>query len=141
MGAFVTFATGTRWHGCWKRCPLRTTPRPGAERGQKAVSDADLIRYLDAANRLDYVQAYKRHSLDMLNARPGDRILEVGCGPGMDTLALAGRMSGTGHVIGLDTGPIMIAEARRRAQGCEDSPDYLVGRALQLSFGAGVFDG
>jgi len=105
------------------------------------MSDTDLIPYLDAANRLDYVQAYKRQSLDMLNARPGDRILEVGCGPGMDTLALAGRMSGTGHVVGLDNSPVMIREARRRAQGCAAAPDYLVASALQLSFGAGVFDG
>src|SRR5438045_8428731 len=50
-------------------------------------------------------------------------------------------MSGTGHVIGLDTSPVMIAEARRRAQGCAAAPDYLVGSTLLLSFGAGVFDG
>src|ERR1700761_1462565 len=44
--------------------------------------------------------------------RPPDRILEIGCGPGVAIAALAG--SAAGHVYGLDHSGVMLQRAARR---------------------------
>jgi arsenite methyltransferase len=47
--------------------------------------------------------------------RAGERIVDVGCGGGIDSL-IAGRMVGlSGHVIGVDMTPAMLAKARTSA--------------------------
>jgi arsenite methyltransferase len=47
--------------------------------------------------------------------RAGERIVDVGCGGGIDSL-IAGRMVGlSGHVIGVDMTPAMLAKARASA--------------------------
>lgn len=59
-------------------------------------------------------RAYKQRLLDLLDLRPGQTVLDVGCGPGTDLLALAERVGATGTVIGVDQDPAMLAKARER---------------------------
>lgn len=47
---------------------------------------------------------------------PGDRVIDVGCGAGATTLALAGRV-GPGSVLGVDVSAPLVARARERARG------------------------
>ncbi len=48
--------------------------------------------------------------------RPGERVVDVGCGAGFDSL-IAAHMAGTGgHVIGVDMTPEMLSNARGAAQ-------------------------
>jgi ubiquinone/menaquinone biosynthesis C-methylase UbiE len=57
----------------------------------------------------------KRRFLDALAIEPGQRVLDVGCGPASDTLAM-GRLTGPGGLmIGVDVDAEMIARARERA--------------------------
>lgn len=44
--------------------------------------------------------------------RPGERVLDVGCGGGIDTVTAARLVGPTGHVIGLDMLPEMCERAR-----------------------------
>jgi SAM-dependent methyltransferase len=53
--------------------------------------------------------------LDKLDLAPGDRVLDLGCGPGELLLRLHGRF-GTGG-LGIDSSPVQIEQARRRAAG------------------------
>ena len=47
---------------------------------------------------------------------PGERVLDLGCGAGFDTLMAARRVGITGKVIGVDMTPEMIAKARTNAE-------------------------
>jgi SAM-dependent methyltransferase len=52
--------------------------------------------------------------VDELELGVDDRVLEVGCGPGV-ALALAAQRASRGHVSGVDPSPVMVAQARRRS--------------------------
>ncbi|MGA3203229.1 MAG: methyltransferase domain-containing protein [Bryobacteraceae bacterium] len=60
--------------------------------------------------RHSYVFAYGEGLIDLLEPRPGERILDLGCGSGQLTAKIAGSGAETS---GLDRSPEMIAEARR----------------------------
>ena len=45
---------------------------------------------------------------------PGERAIDVGCGCGATTIALAGRVGESGHVLGVDISEPMLARARER---------------------------
>ncbi|MET7637665.1 methyltransferase domain-containing protein [Streptomyces sp. NPDC005438] len=59
-------------------------------------------------------RAYKRRLMELLDVRPGQTALDVGCGPGADLPSLADGVGPHGRVIGVDRDPAMLAEARRR---------------------------
>ena len=61
--------------------------------------------------------------------RPGDRVLDVGCGTGYLTRILAPVVGPAGQVTGIDPSPPMIEHARRRAPG---NCSYLVGEGQAL---------
>lgn len=59
--------------------------------------------------------AYHRHLalpalFELLDARPGERVLDLGCGPGVPATPLAQLGA---HYTGLDASPRMVAQARR----------------------------
>lgn len=97
--------------------------------------------YLDAAARL--AAEGKERSYARLRLAPGERVLDVGCGPGTDTLPLAEIVGPTGRVTGIDRDPEMVAEADRRARaaGVDAQVEHRVGDATALPFDDGVFDG
>jgi ubiquinone/menaquinone biosynthesis C-methylase UbiE len=54
-----------------------------------------------------------RWAVDLLGVEPTDRVLELGCGPGVAIAALASRAT-RGLVVGVDQSEVMIRQARRR---------------------------
>jgi arsenite methyltransferase len=54
-------------------------------------------------------------SLGALNS--GDRVVDVGCGAGMDSLIAAGLVGNDGQVVGVEMTPAMLEKARRAAAG------------------------
>jgi ubiquinone/menaquinone biosynthesis C-methylase UbiE len=54
-----------------------------------------------------------RRAIEALGVREGDRILDVGCGPGTALTKLAAAAP-AGHVAGVDPSPLMISVAQRR---------------------------
>jgi SAM-dependent methyltransferase len=84
----------------------------------------------------------KTLSYDRMRIVPGMRVLDVGCGPATDTLALTERVGPDGSVVGVDYDPEMVAEAGRRAAaaGVAERVSHRVGDAQALPFGDGEFD-
>src|SRR5262245_48471988 len=54
-----------------------------------------------------------RWAVELLAVEPTDRVLELGCGPGVAIAALADRAT-RGLVVGVDRSPVMIQQASRR---------------------------
>src|SRR3954453_7035892 len=48
-------------------------------------------------------------------ARPGEQVLDVGCGPGATAIPLAAAVGPTGHVTGVDISEPMLGLLRQRA--------------------------
>src|SRR5258708_3037108 len=51
----------------------------------------------------------------LASVQPGERVLDLACGPGDTTFEAAARSGAQGEVLGVDIAPEMIAIARRRA--------------------------
>jgi SAM-dependent methyltransferase len=57
--------------------------------------------------------ARNRWAVDLLDIQPAERVLELGCGPGVALAAIAERAV-DGVAVGVDQSPVMIHQARRR---------------------------
>lgn len=69
-----------------------------------------------------------------LRIEPGDRLLDIGCGTGIISLALSGSIA---EVHGIDLSPAMVERARHNCEGCDNisfsvasisAPDVAPGR-------------
>jgi SAM-dependent methyltransferase len=93
----------------------------------------------DAATAKSPERAY--HKRDMLRRRahvraalaaaPGERILDVGCGPGFYVRELLDEIGGQGSVVAVDASPDMLALARQRCEG-HDNVSFREGNATAL---------
>jgi ubiquinone/menaquinone biosynthesis C-methylase UbiE len=70
--------------------------------------------------------------------RPGEAVLDVGCGTGTTTVQAARVVGPTGQVTGSDLSPVMIDTAREAAD--VDGIAWLVADAQTYDFGADTFD-
>ena len=77
---------------------------------------------------------------DDLQLRPGDRVLDVGCGPGRLAMVFAERVAPTGSVDGIDPAAEMIKRATARARRHEMPVTFQVAVAQQLPFSDATFD-
>ena len=100
-----------------------------------------LVDYLETINTNPSVRFRKAQVLEALDVRPGDRVIDVGCGVGHMTLELAKMLHGMGHITGIDSSQTMIQEAKKRLQNLRNPPvDYQCEDAHRLSFAEGSFD-
>ena len=81
------------------------------------VFDDDLANQLETLYRTRDVLRRRRLVREALGAAPGERVLDVGCGPGFYVAELLEQVGATGSVVGVDASPQTLALARRRTQG------------------------
>src|SRR5262245_58037106 len=74
--------------------------------------DAAQASFYDATRS---IFLYGRKTLiEQIDIRPGDRVLEVGCGTGKNFAAIQRRLSGSGEIIGIDSSTPMLEKAAQR---------------------------
>jgi len=77
---------------------------------------------------------------DLVAPQPGERVLDVACGPGVVARVAAERVGATGQVIGLDLNPGMLAVARALPPPVGAPVMWQEGRADALPFPEASFD-
>jgi ubiquinone/menaquinone biosynthesis C-methylase UbiE len=91
--------------------------------------------WMDTMCDWPFIRAYKERTVDLLQVKPGARLLDVGCGTGHDTRALAVTAGPEGIAIGVDASAVMLKTARTRGGS------YLQADARALPYEDGAFDG
>jgi ubiquinone/menaquinone biosynthesis C-methylase UbiE len=88
-------------------------------------------------------QPVRQMALEMLDARPGERILEIGFGTGHSLIDLARAVGTSGKVYGIDLSEKMARIARRRVRnaGLQERIEIVCGDALHLPQPDGSVDG
>ena len=79
-------------------------------------------------------------TVDQALLKPGEKVLDVGCGTGGVTIPAKLRVGKTGEVAGIDPAPEMIAVARRKASRARLEIDFRVGVIESLSYPDATFD-
>lgn len=106
-----------------------------------AHRDVEPVGYLDTVSATSFAKQYKALSYEAMGARAGARLLDVGCGPGDDALAMARLVQPGGCVYGVDLNARMVAEAWRRSGHTGLAASFQVCDARHLPFETGMFDG
>ena len=109
----------------------------GYEEGYAGNVDADYLDHLT----LDDLKI-KERTYSMMHAGEGQMVLDVGCGPASDTIALGKIVGSKGKVIGVDQDPDMITTANQRAAeaGVSDIVEHLLTDGAKLPFEDNTFD-
>jgi SAM-dependent methyltransferase len=87
----------------------------GFESASHGTEFSSYISALESFDRLEQLQELKALGLERIGIHAGARVLEVGCGFGLETLRLARLVAPGGSVAGCDLSSDFLAEARRRA--------------------------
>lgn len=61
-------------------------------------------------------QAYRKRAVDSLALRPGDTVVEIGCGTGLNFALLERAVGPSGRIIGVDLTDAMLAKAEERVR-------------------------
>ena len=111
--------------------------KQGYEDGYSGYVNQD---YLDIGTK--FVEHIKQQTYAMMHVREGQTVLDVGCGPASDTIALSKLIGSTGKVIGIDHDPDMVVTANQRAidKGVDHFVDHRHANGLELPFEDNTFD-
>lgn len=98
------------------------------------------VSYLAAVAAVPGVAAAKQRMHDLLGLQPGDSVLDVACGHGVDAIALSAIVGPTGRAVGIDRSHTLIAAARAEAERAGARVELEVGDAEALPFPDASFD-
>lgn len=90
------------------------SPRPDA-RDIAARYDRWAGAYASVTRRLPVVGHLRDRAVAALDLQPGDRVIDVGCGPGPNLARLREAVDPDGTVVGLDASERMVGHAERTA--------------------------
>lgn len=88
------------------------------------------------------IKAHKERTYQLMYIKPGDKVLDVGCGPGIDTLPMASLVGESGEVHGIDGSQehIELAQAQAQEAGVDAWTKHRIADAAALPFPDNYFD-
>lgn len=82
---------------------------------------------------------YRRLAVDALALEPGDTVVEIACGTGLNFPLIEERIGRAGHLVGVDLTDAMLDEARRRVEhGGWDNVELVLSDAAGYALPRGV---
>jgi arsenite methyltransferase len=100
--------------------------------------DEETARQVESAYTTPDVIEQRRAFRSAIGLRPGERVLDIGSGPGFLAVEMAEEVGPEGRVVGVDPSESMLAMSRRRAPGA--TTEFRSGDALELPFPDESFD-
>jgi ubiquinone/menaquinone biosynthesis C-methylase UbiE len=104
-------------------------PRRGLPSSADIVSKVDSTRehlveayrkrawHYDVSSQLYYPQrAHRRRAVQALGLRPGDTVVEIACGTGLNFPSLEREIGPEGRIVGVDLTDAMLAQAQQRSE-------------------------
>jgi len=89
---------------------------------------------------LGHIRRLRTLTVDHALLKPGEKVLDVGCGTGGVTIPAKLRVGKTGEAAGIDPAPEMITVARQKAGRAGLEIDFRLGVIESLPFPDGAFD-
>lgn len=84
--------------------------------------------------------ALREKMIDLARLKPGETVLDVGCGTGTLAIAAKGRVGSTGKVYGIDASPEMIVRAGKKAGKARAEIEFRNASIEALPFPDAQFD-
>ena len=101
--------------------------------------DAARTKAVEAIYMTPDVVAQRARVIELLAPTPGERVLDVGVGPGLLAVDLARLVGESGRLVGLDLAPAMIEAAAGRLAGLPQA-EVRIGDAVALDLPDATFD-
>jgi SAM-dependent methyltransferase len=99
-----------------------------------------LMRGMDTVAGWPAVRQLRAWERERLALAQGDRLLDVGCGPGNVVIELSAAVAPTGSALGLDVSDAMIEQGRIRARTSGAAVEFRVADAQSLPLATGTVD-
>jgi ubiquinone/menaquinone biosynthesis C-methylase UbiE len=99
-----------------------------------------LAKFLEDVADLPSVAEGFELQLQLLDINPGSHVLDVGCGIGLQALAMAKLAGPTGKVVGTDISTVMIDIAKNKTSDSEFPLEFLTADAASQPFPEKSFD-
>lgn len=101
--------------------------------------DDKAAQQIKAVYQADSVVARRKKTLDVLNVKSGESVLDIGFGPGYFALDIAERVGATGKVSGIDNSESILAIAEATCAE-KNNITLRLGDATKMPFSDGEFD-
>ena len=101
------------------------------------------VRFYDPIVRfasLGRIQKIHRGTISLANLRPGESVLDIGCGTGDLILAIEKGIGRQGTLVGLDVESVMIAQAKQKASKAGSQATFQVASIDEIPYPDAAFD-
>jgi len=106
---------------------------PGFSFDQKTAQQLSMIY------QTDDIKEMQRQYRAWFDPKPGEKILDVGCGTGVNALALSKLVGPSGRIVGIDNSEAMLAVAREKSAA--GNIEYQLMSVEEMDFPERSFDG